>query len=183
MDYMIYIPEERKDEIKNIARSLQWKSLAEIAKDNNIYYAEANLSEIAEWVSWFILYDHTKNRFWMLIEKSDHPNRKRFTFAHELWHFFLHADKLKWNYRIFIDTEYTKTLFRKTTIDIKEEDKPLEAEANLFAAELLMPEDVVKKAYHEIWSVEILSDIFKVSIEAMRIRLSNLNLLKSTNEK
>jgi Zn-dependent peptidase ImmA (M78 family) len=175
--------EERKNEIKGKVRSLQWKSLAKIAEENNIYYAEASLSEIAEWVSWFILYDHTKDRFWMLIEKSDHPNRKRFTFAHELWHFFLHADKLKWDHSIFIDTEYTNTLFRGPKINIKEEDKPLEAEANLFAAELLMPENVVKKAYNEIWSIEILSDIFKVSVEAMKNRLSNLNLLKSTDEK
>lgn len=153
-------------------------SLNEIARENNIFYAETSLSDIAEGVSWFIIYNKKEEKFWILIEEWDHPNRKRFTFAHELWHFFLHSDLLKENNRVFIDTENTYALFKKNAIHVKEEDKPLEAAANYFAAELLMPKTVVIDAFNRIGNIDILAMIFKVSKEAMKNRLSNLGLIK-----
>lgn len=180
---MALVSEEIKQRIEKLTKGLSGKSLDEIAKENGIFYADANLFEIAEWVSWCIIYNQKDNRFSILIEQSDHPNRKRFTFAHELGHFFLHKDKLKWDHKIFIDTDNNYSLFRRNSVHVRDEDKPLEAEANYFAAELLMPKDVVEKAYNEIWSIEILSNVFRVSIEAMTYRLSNLGLLQNNDVK
>lgn len=178
---MTLVSEEKKQEIEKIIKWLTGKSLSEIATENNIFYTETNLSDIAEWVSGLIIYNWKENRFWILIEQSDHPNRKRFTFAHELWHFFLHSRLLKEKNKVFIDTDNSYAFFRLSNINVKDEDKPLEAEANYFAAELLMPKNVINDAYNKIGNIEILSMIFKVSKEAIENRLSNLGLIKKKN--
>lgn len=59
--------------------------------------------------------------------------KHHFTFAHELGHYFLnHSPSYAQNGQIG---------FRCTSEDIEKERKPREAEANRFAAELLMPRD------------------------------------------
>lgn len=176
---MALVSEETKRYIEKKAKELSGKSLSEIAGEHNIFYTETSLSDIAEWVSGLIIYNKKDDRFWIFIEESVHPNRKRFTFAHELWHFFLHSELLKEKNKVFIDTEKSYAFFKLPDIKVKEEDKPLEAEANYFAAELLMPKDVVKDAFNKIGNIDILSIIFKVSKEAMKNRLSNLGLLKT----
>ncbi len=87
--------------------------------------------------------------------------RQRFTIAHELGHFVLgHGGA----YRDSPD-EFSLT-----------NHNPLEIEANRFAAELLMPEDVlsylvVKKGINDIAK---LADMLQVSQVAMQYRLKNL---------
>jgi Zn-dependent peptidase ImmA (M78 family) len=105
------------------------------------------------------------------INKSDVSYRQRFTYAHELGHFFLnhcqgvHIDK------IYRDPESTTAL------------NPKEVEANNFAAELLMPAKRVESALSKIMNLnpqnedEIhrkLADQFDVSKQAISNRLKNL---------
>ena len=52
----------------------------------------------------------------------------------------------------------------------------LEFEANEFAATLLIPENLVRKYWSSWSSVEMLADIFKVSLSAMSYRLYKLGL-------
>ncbi len=54
---------------------------------------------------------------------------------------------------------------------------PLEREANVFAAELLMPEPAVRSAFSPDDSVEATATRFDVSQEAMRWRLFNFGLV------
>lgn len=175
---MKLISPEREKEIKDIARKLHNKSLADIARENKIFFTESDLSTISWWISGLIMYNSSRKEFWIFIEESNHPNRKRFTFAHELGHYFLHGELLKEQSKIFVDREDNFALFKQDWECVKDEDKELEAEANCFAAELLMPEEFVKTAYKELnYSIKNLSELFRVSEQAMTYRLLNLKLL------
>lgn len=102
-----------------------------------------------------------------------HPEtRQRFTIAHELAHLVLHQGD------IFVDKGHMYRDSRSGQgIDQKEID------ANAFAAELLMPEDLVRK---ELASSSIdledqdelaaLAEKFDVSMQALTIRLKNLGI-------
>ena len=88
---------------------------------------------------------------------------QRFTIAHEIAHFCLHQSKED----LFED----KIFFRGVDIN------SLEYQANEFAGELLMPEDVF---YEQIRqgnkSIERLATHFGVSTLAIRVRARNLGL-------
>jgi len=100
---------------------------------------------------------------------TDHPNRQRFTIAHELGHFFLgHLDGHK---KMFRDTTKNYSL---STYDIYEQ------EANDYAARLLMPDDKISFLIEteSIYDIQTLAKIFKVSEVAMTYRLKNLGWIK-----
>ena len=70
--------------------------------------------------------------FEILVNKFDSEKRRRFTVAHELGHFILHGGD------DFYDSK--DILFRSVSqMDISENDRRKEVQANMFAAELLMP--------------------------------------------
>ena len=92
--------------------------------------------------------------------------RKRFAIAHEMGHFFLHAD--------------TKQLSNCTNADFYEwgHKKREKAEANIFAAELLMPEDIIKpEITGKVPSLEIietLASAYRTTLTATAIRFVSL---------
>lgn len=88
------------------------------------------------------------------------PSLTLFTKAHELAHFYLHKNK-----QYFCLDE---ALENKKNI--------VEWEANVFAAEILMPLDLVKK-YHKSMTTTELCAMFKVSKESIIYRLNNLGLI------
>lgn len=140
----------------------------EVAKKYNISVWEVDLSEISEDISGYIHYDTESKSFKIRVSSKDHYNRKRFTLAHELGHFFLHLEILKsqWTY---VDTKQSM-MFRGS------EYSPYEQEANMFAAEYLMPEEKVRELFKKYGVIEILAGFFKVSNLAMAFRIDNLNL-------
>jgi len=105
-----------------------------------------------------------------------HVNRQRFTVAHELGHFVLHADTAT----LFVD-KGEKIMYREKNPS-KEEHQ--ERQANEFAAALLMPEKFVKEEFIKMKDqepdvvVSKLSTKFQVSQIAMTIRLANLHLIE-----
>lgn len=103
-----------------------------------------------------------QNGAWEIVVNSlHHWRRQRFTLAHELGHFFLH----RWKRQEFTDTVF----FRN------DEVSPMEAEANKFAAELLMPEAEFKRHLEEVSAkVEDLAEYFGVSALAVRVRAKRL---------
>lgn len=134
--------------------------LLKIALDNGIEVknAEFKNSDIAG-----ILYKKNGKTI-IFVSSSDPDNRKRFTVAHELGHYFLHPsteDVLQVEYRT----------------NGKNGDPQKEKEANCFAAALLMDEVLVKSLWNDLKSVQSLAEIFKVSFAAMSYRLNNLELL------
>ena len=107
------------------------------------------------------------------------PNRQRFTIAHELGHFFLHGDILREG--AHVDTMITmlnrdeETALGTTNIEI---------EANQFAAELIMPRQLIEHhliaeglgaaAKSDETVIESMAHAFKVSTAAMAIRLATV---------
>ncbi len=91
----------------------------------------------------------------------EHPVRQRFTIAHELAHHVLgHGER----------NRDTPEQFSMSYHD------PKEIEANKFAAELLMPTDVINAAIRvrDIKDLEKLAKVFGVSKAAMKFRLKEL---------
>jgi Zn-dependent peptidase ImmA (M78 family) len=98
------------------------------------------------------------------INAAHHPNRRRFSAAHECGHYFLHREG---DEQLFVDQAFQRDA---TAI-----------EANRFAAELLMPETMIRDAVAN----QSLSDLdiallalrFEVSEQAMTLRLVKLSLI------
>lgn len=105
----------------------------------------------------------------ILVNQTDVPFRKRFTIAHELGHHFLHlledGD--------FVDTQVD--LFRDAEAG-EAAPKPVEVQANQFAAALLMPAELVRQAFATKRGLPEMARLFNVSEEAMAIRLARLGL-------
>lgn len=102
------------------------------------------------------------------VNKSHPQVRQRFSVAHELGHFVSGHEDFNHEEVAHIDREkkYLNRFHR------------MEEEADEFAAELLMPESILKNDYHS-YSNDIaeLSKKYNVSQQAMTIQLINLKLL------
>lgn len=122
-------------------------------------------------ISGFLLAEGKKP--WVVINKSHHPNRQRFSIAHEVAHFLLHVPQGR---KLFID----RLVFYRNIASTSGENRQ-EIEANNFAATLLMPESLLRREL-EKYSDELgdddvyrLANTFCVSSEAMTYRLGKLN--------
>jgi Zn-dependent peptidase ImmA (M78 family) len=108
------------------------------------------------------------------VRADDVLPRRRFTAAHELGHAVLHGDRMG---RYVADTAISEA---------DDATSEMEREANLFAAELLMPEEVIRARAEELRSnysacprlvlaYRLASELL-VSREAMRYRLKTLGV-------
>lgn len=114
------------------------------------------------------------------VNALHHPNRQRFTIAHELAHLVLHRDHLAAgvhvdkSFRVSPDAVLRRDAVAASGIDA------LEIEANAFASELLMPRDWVERELRGGWDIDdgeklaLLAKRFKVSAAAMQFRLMDL---------
>ena len=170
--YKNMLETDKKLEIKAKAEKLLNKSLSQIAKENNIKVLNWDLSGIWDTpLSWAIV---KNNEWWynLYINISESEKRRRFTFAHELWHFFLHKDILDTQNLIY--DEVNEYLYRGTEYDcVPPERRKMEEEANEFAWCLLMPEEKFLELYKE-FTIPQLSNIFNVSEKAISVRAYNL---------
>ena len=108
------------------------------------------------------------------INSLHHPNRQRFTIAHELGHLVMHRKEIE--SVVHIDTEF-RTLMRDEE-SAKGKDI-IEIEANNFASELLVPESALGEALGnqriDVESDSLIADLakkFKVSPLTMQLRIS-----------
>jgi len=110
------------------------------------------------------------------INALHHPNRQRFSIAHELGHYLMHADRPA----VFVDEVLVH--FRADPPDTADYR---EVEANSFAAALLMPsawlkQDLAEKNIDALFGdrpLEQLARRYEVSTLALSIRMVNLGLL------
>lgn len=110
------------------------------------------------------------------VNSSHHPNRQRFTIAHELGHVVLHRAKLEAT--VLIDKG--RNFIPRDSISAEGIDL-LEMQANAFASELLMPDRLVRQVLAES-SRDIQDDDyligmanrFRVSLAALQFRLGRL---------
>lgn len=126
-------------------------------------------------VSGVILFKEDK--FSILINKLEPRTRQHFTIAHELGHYFLHQEVIKSEEtKAIVDGDNfldgSQILYRMDDARRNE----IETEANNFAASLIMPAELVKRAWHTVRSVDECAKIFQVSAVAMSIRLERLGL-------
>jgi Zn-dependent peptidase ImmA (M78 family) len=109
------------------------------------------------------------------VNSSHAPNRQRFTMAHEIGHLVLHRGQ-----EVYVDNFESRVNWRDGASD------RVEAEANAFAAELLMPRSIVNREVSRAMQDEAISPkqlvaamakSFRVSQQSMQFRLENLGIL------
>ena len=113
------------------------------------------------------------------VNSLDHPNRQRFTISHECGHFVLHKSQI--TKEVHVDKNFP--MLRRDSVSAAGVDD-MEIEANLFAAELLMPRNYLVDALGALGNkhldieddvtVNALARRFRVSPSAMRFRLGGL---------
>lgn len=101
------------------------------------------------------------SRYSIVVRASEPFVRKRFTVAHEIAHFLLHRNR--------IGSFLLEDAWLRSNLSTREE-----VEANQFAADILMPRNLIAK-YANLYGTSdpgVLASFFKVSEAAMRIRLA-----------
>lgn len=159
---------------------LPYINVEKIAKRLNIQVRREDLKDISG-----LIY-RDGNQVIIGINERDSGNRQRFTIAHELGHFFLHTQN-----PLFIDKGIDQGSTIKLRNQVSSEAVSLEEiEANAFAAELLMPTQMVIDELKQLFKnidtknddldniISKMANRFEVSKQAMTIRLSNLGLFQ-----
>jgi Zn-dependent peptidase ImmA (M78 family) len=155
------------------------RELREVAPPTDLDSIAANLGievvrkhGLPEDVSGFLL--RTEGRTFCVLNRSHSRTRNRFTLAHEVGHFLLHPKKESYDL-MARDSRSAEGVHRH------------EIEANIFAAELLMPANLLRTRVAEpldpflpTFDLRImeLARLFGVSREAMTYRLTNLGLVQ-----
>lgn len=111
------------------------------------------------------------------VEDEHHSHRQRFSIAHEVGHFVLHYLPQPTASGVFCCSNADMEVSTPTGETSRLLHQRREWEANLFAGELLMPQQAVLAMYRATGGrVADLAKHFKVSPKAMEIRLSRLHL-------
>lgn len=114
------------------------------------------------------------------VNAHHHPNRQRFTLAHELGHFVLHD---------ITDVHVDQFVMRLRNSASGSGEDLNEVEANRFAAALLMPKNLISEEIERLglddlsddWSIQQLAKQFQVSVQAMSLRLPSLGYVISND--
>lgn len=162
---------ERKAQVATEFEDLSTpEHLITLAEDKGLETDPVNISELARILGISVRYEPMKDEesgslkkekktgnWVMTVNSLHHPHRQRFTIAHEIAHRIRHAA----NSDCFEDT----TFFRNGDTNW------MEAEANAFAASLLMPKNAFNNFIeNESSKVEDIAMHFQVSSHAVRIR-------------
>ncbi len=103
---------------------------------------------------------------YLLVNSADSERRQRFTIAHELGHWLLHEELMYSNRNLAV-------LFRNP---IGEEQDAFEKEANFFAANLLVPNNMLADAVKMHQDNNVLANLFNVSISVIGFRRKFLGI-------
>ena len=122
--------------------------------------ARIHYQDISEWAGESgSIFVHGMFDFDICLPSYTHPLRDRFTVAHELGHYYLHAGQGS-----------------NPIIAFRSGSTLIEWEANWFAAALLMPKDQFTKAFQRSRDLFAVAREFKVSSAAAEVRKNVLNL-------
>lgn len=107
------------------------------------------------------------------VNALHHPNRQRFTMAHELGHHVMHRTYIEGT--VHVDKGFA--ILRRDTLATQGTDK-MEIEANAFASELLIPRDLIEPIIDagdidldDVDRLQTIAKRFKVSLSALQYRL------------
>jgi Zn-dependent peptidase ImmA (M78 family) len=129
-------------------------------------------------LSGFIYHERSSNTTIIGVNANHAPTRQHFTLGHELGHFMLHNME-----EVHVDRGFSVRLRNAAS---SEGTNVEEKEANLFAAELLMPSRFLEKDIQAIDSIDLddestiakLAARYGVSTQAMTFRLAYLNYIR-----
>ena len=114
------------------------------------------------------------------INSKHHPNRQRFSLAHEIGHFVLHESRRTDKENAYVDK--SMRLYQRSDRGYSR----MEWQANVFAAQVLMPSTLLRsKIFDEGYDLEDEHDVarlavvLKVSEQALSIRLTQMKDLLS----
>jgi Zn-dependent peptidase ImmA (M78 family) len=161
------------------------EQVQKILKDNKIQRPPVPLEKIAESYGIEIRYEPAeeelsgalirkgRNKVVIGVNSFHHPNRQRFTIAHEIAHFLLHE-----GIKVHVDQDFRVNLRDEQSSKAVSWE---EIEANGFAAELLMPtafitRDTQRFQTFDEQTKQRLANRYRVSKHAMGLRLANLGL-------
>lgn len=111
------------------------------------------------------------NRIVIGVNSLHHPNRQRFTIAHECGHLLLHKGEVHVDHNFLVNRRDEESSLAKN---------PEEIEANRFAAELLMPWAMIQAelaSQVDVEDAEVIREFarrYEVSTQAMTYRVANL---------
>lgn len=145
--------------------------LAKISKHLKVRVVEEDLDDD---VSGLLV---LKNKSAAIAVNREHAlNRQRFSVAHEIGHFRLHADKQD----VFVDRAHVYYRNKRSATG----EEKMEIEANGFAAALLMPTKLLQKDLEDTHGtitdrdISNLANRYGVSEQAMSFRLANLGYIE-----
>lgn len=169
--------------------SLIKKKASELLERSDIKSAPIPIEKMAELVGATIRYKPLDNDLSGMVQRVDETTaiiginsthsevRKRFSIAHEIGHLLLHDENLHVDEKV-----RSVAQFRNEYSSLGVDDG--EIEANQFAAEILMPESLLRKDLEKMQfrspeeAVEELATSYNVSIQSMTIRLTRLGVIK-----
>ena len=157
-----------------------------ILKENNAYSLPVDVESLLDSLDIELEVRELENEFsgflvsrgskYAIVVNRQHAKvRQRFTVAHEIGHYLLHA-KRKGKESVFIDRFH----FRRSNPQPQGLNYKEEREANTFAAGLLMPSELVRKYMDEgeVTSIKGIAEEFNVSPQAMEYRLKDLGFIQ-----
>ncbi|MFQ4138106.1 ImmA/IrrE family metallo-endopeptidase [Nodosilinea sp. PGN35] len=173
----------RRKHIRNLVEQL--------LEDHRIEVAPVPIEEVApslgirvqyepaeDELSGFLLRDLSRQKAIIGVNDRHSKNRQRFTIAHELGHYLLHEQE-----KLHVDRRFQIQLRDGNSSKGESEE---EKEANLFAAELLMPVSFIRQDLAEVEGLDLeddatvsgLAEKYSVSTQAMTFRLAYLGYLQ-----
>jgi Zn-dependent peptidase ImmA (M78 family) len=164
---------QAEDMAREIIRELQISfapiDVYHIAQDLKLNVIEEELPEEVSGV----LYQNKQKTPVIILNKQQSSRRKRFSVAHEIGHYVLkHQTDIHVDKKLIFRDAVSSAAIDSTEID-----------ANTFAAELLMPAELVKRSYQTLLEqtfddedelLAALASEYDVSTAAMGFRLKNL---------
>lgn len=112
------------------------------------------------------------------VNSLHHPNRQRFTIAHEVAHLRLHPEQI--TSAVHVDKQFAETGLRRDSVSATGTEL-IEIQANQFAAATLIPRDALEKMLaatpidvEDEKALETLAKKFKVSKATLQYRMRNL---------
>lgn len=140
--------------------------------------------EAGDDLSGFLFRDRATGKCIVGINARHSANRQRFTIAHELGHLLLHEGE-----SVHVDRSGYGLRFRREPDNPEDDSQEDETEANIFAAELLMPKRFIERDMCEFAAEDLLEDKveetlvllakrYMVSTQALTFRLANLRYIQ-----
>jgi Zn-dependent peptidase ImmA (M78 family) len=173
--------------IMSIRRKQIAADVEQLLEENNVHEPPVPVEEIAKSCGLQIQYERLDTDLSGFVTDPEHGAvigvntahplvRRRFTIAHELGHFRLHRDTT-----LHVDRAFLMKRSEKSSKGVDDD----EIEANLFAAELLMPRGLIKADLDSIQEIDITDDKviatlarkYVVSSQAFILRLVNLDYI------